>query len=231
MAAIALSELTEIKLDGSGVFDALMRASKVHLEDQWTKGTIRGPEYATVYLGQLESSMQTALAFLQQRHKLGLEAELLQEQIKLAEVQRLQVEAQTKLVIQQEVNAKVEERVLEAQACKLKAEFDFTMKNVEKSAAEVTLLVQRTATEKAQILSLGVDEDSVIGRQKRLYAAQTSGFQRDAEQKAAGLYVDVWKTLRMTDNEWQANPLQGLDDATLGNVMRQLRIGIGIAPG
>lgn len=345
MAAIPLSELTEVKLDGNGVFDALMRASKTHLEDQWTKGAIRGPEYATVYLGQLESSMQTALAFLTQRARIGLEATLLEKQIALAEVelqkagvqltilqeeaqtavvqrglieaqvlkveadvrlseaqlenvtaekglieanitrvtaetlivpkQGAQIEAQTALVIQQKlnaveevkqtiaqtslvtsnktkidaetllvpkqgelldaqlvvaeqqgINAEVEKRVLEGQVCKLAAEFDYTKQNVLKAAGEVTLLAQKTATEKAQIIGLGVDADSVVGRQKALYVAQTTGFARDAEQKAAGLYVDVWKTLRMTDNEWQANATQGLDDATMGGVLSKLRQGI-----
>lgn len=300
MADIPLSELTEIKLDGNGVFDALMRASKAHLEDQFARGAIRGPEYATVYLGQLESSMTTALTFLTQRARIGLEATLLEKQILLAEIEIqkagvqltiLQEEAQTaavqrslieaqvskveadirlseaqlenvavekgliqanigrvtaeteivpkqgKLVDaqvavadQQAINAEVEKRVLEGQVCKLAAEFDYTKQSVLKAAGEVTLLAQKTATEKAQIMSLGVDEDSVIGRQKKLYAAQTTGFARDAEQKAAGLYIDVWKTLRMTDNEWQANQTQGLDDATMGGVLQKLRQGISIGP-
>ena len=307
---IALTELTETTLEGNGVFDALMRASKAHLQDQYAKGAIRGPEYATVYLGQLESSMQTALAFLTQRQRIDLEAQLLQLQIELAGIevikaniavelareevltakvqrtlveaqvtkitaeieliplQKLQVEAQTKLIdanlvnagaeklqieantakitaetinvpkqgllldaqlitaTQQGINAEVENRILEGQVCKLLAEFDVLKQTVLKTTAETELTVQKIATEKAQITGLGVDEDSVIGRQKKLYFAQTTGFQRDAEQKAAGLHVEVWKTLRMTDNEFQANALQGLDDASMGAVMAKLRAGI-----
>lgn len=307
---IALTELTETTLEGNGVFDALMRASKAHLEDQYDKGAIRGPEYATVYLGQLESSMQTALAFLTQRQRIDLEAKLLELQIQLAGIevtkaniavelareqvltakvertlveaqveklhlelelvplQKLQIEAQTKLIDanlvntgaeklqieanttkikaevlnipkqgllldaqlktaeQQVLNSEVENRVLEAQVCKLQAEFDLTKQTVLKTTGETELMAQKVATEKAQIMSMGVDEDSVIGRQKKLYLAQTTGFQRDAEQKAAGLYVEVWKTLRMTDNEWQANTTQGLDDVTFGGVMQRLRAGI-----
>jgi hypothetical protein len=89
-------------------------------------------------------------------------------------------------------------------------------------------MIQKVATEKAQILGLGVDEDSVIGKQKRLYQAQTDGFRRDAEQKAAKLYVDVWSAQRMTDDGKQANAVNGLDDVTMGGVMTKLRQGVGI---
>jgi hypothetical protein len=379
---IKLSDLTEVKLDGAGAFDTLMRAAKIHLEDQYGKGTIRGPEYATVYLGQLESSMQNALAFVTTKQRITLELMLLEKQIALADVEVLkanaqlqilqeqaltavierdlvsaqvdkvraeieltnaqraniiyeqhlleanaakvnaeilnvpkqgaqidaqtiligkqsaqveaetlnvpkqglmidaqtavqtqqklnliaeatnlgkqgtQIDAQTALITsnkaktdaetllvpkqgelldkqvltatQQVINAEVEKRLLEANVCKAQAEFDYTQQNTLKSAAELTLLNQKTATEKAQVLSLGVDSDSVIGRQKGLYAAQTAGFQRDGEQKAASLYIDVWKTLRMTDNEWQANLTQGLDDATMGLVLSKLRAGINV---
>lgn len=267
---VVLEDLTTGALAGTGVFDALMRASKVHLDVEFNADRIRGPEYSTVYLGQLESSMQTAMSFLMQRQKISLEAKLLEVQVRLAEVevlkanaqldlvreqvltagiertlleaqadkvraemeliplQKLQLEAQTALTVQQKLNAVTENTVLIAQECKLRAEFDYTVQNTQKTASEVNLLVQKIATEKAQILSLGVDDDSVIGKQKKLYEAQTVGFKRDAEQKAAGLYIDVWKTLRMTDDAWQANQTQGLDDATMGQVLALLRQGVGV---
>lgn len=226
MSEVTLNQLTEGTLEGKGVFDVLMQTVKVHLEEQFNKGAIRGTEYATVYLGQLESSMQTALAFLAQNQRIGLEATLLEKQIALVEAQTAQANAQIKLIEQQAKNAVVEGRVLEAQECKLKAEYNFTMKNVEKAGSEIQLLVQKTATEKAQIMGLGVDEDSVIGRQKGLYIAQTRGFQRDAEQKVASLFVDVYKTFRMTDSEF---PIPASLDATnLGKVLEVVKAGINV---
>lgn len=314
MAEITLTDLTTGTLEGAGVFDALMRAAKVHLDDQFQDDRIRGPEYATVYLGQLESVMQNALQFLMGREKVSLEAKLLEVQVTLAEVEvlkanvQLEILAEQKLTAiaerrlmeanatkveaeitlipkqaqlldaqvlvaqadivksqaegeliqanvtrvtaetlnvpkqgalldsqkavadQQAINAEVEKRLLEGRVCESQATFDYTMQNVNKAAAETTLLAQKTATEKAQILNLGVDDNSVIGRQKQLYAAQTLGFTRDGEQKAAQIYIDMWKTCRMTDDGWQANATQGLDDVSLGQVMRQLRTGIGIVP-
>jgi hypothetical protein len=307
---ITIADLTASTLAGTGVFDVLMRASKVHLDDQFMSDRIRGPEYSEVYLGQMQSSMRTALEFIALQKRLPLEARLLELQVELAGIelikagvavelareqvltakierqlvetqvdklklemqlvplQKLQIESETKLIEanlvnagaeklqiqantakitaetvnipkqgllldaqlvtaqQQGINAEVENRVLEAQVCKLQAEFDLTKQSVLKAGAETTLLVQKLATEKAQILGLGVDDDSVIGTQKKLYVAQTLGFKRDAEQKAAGLYMEYWKTARMTDDAWQANVVNGLDDATMGRVMAKLRAGV-----
>jgi hypothetical protein len=313
MADIALKDLTESKVDGTGVFDALMRATKAQLDEQFKSGAIRGPEYATVYLGSLESAMQTALSFITARERINLEAQLLEQQVQVAKIAVIKANAEVELMQQQVLNAKqevelskqkiiqiqeeikllpkqgqkldaeiihlnkqnelvdiqkqmtnqqvlnlaadalnipkqgvvlekqalqivqqtenatIEKTVLVAQECKLRAEFDFTAQNTLKAAGELTLLNQKTATERAQILALGVDQDSVVGRQKALYLAQTSGFKRDAEQKAAGLYIDVWKTLRMTDNEFQANATQKLDDANIGAIMTKLISGLNAA--
>lgn len=250
------------------MFDVLMRAGKAHLEDQFSKDRIKGPEYATVYLGQMEAAMQNGLTFLFQREKIGLETRLLELQITLAgiEVQKaniqleileeqkltavverelvqanvakveaetlnvpkqgLLIEAQTALAEQQLLNAVVEKEVLEAQVCKLKAEYNYTMQNVEKSAAETELLVQKTATERAQILGLGVDDDSVIGKQKRLYQAQTEGFSRDAEQKVAKILIDTWSTRRMTDDATIADAINKLDDGSIGRAVAKMLSGV-----
>lgn len=336
---ITLGDLTSGTLEGTGVFDALMRSAKVHLEDQFNQDRIRGTDYATVYLGQLESSMQTALAFLTSRDKLTLEGKLLEQQVLLAQIevlkaniqleilaeqkltavverqvmsanlakiqaetllipkqgllldsqielsaaeiiqkeaenanllkqgelidaqillanndvtksaaeielvnanvakveaetlnvpkQGLLIEAQTALSTQEKANSIIQGTVLVAQECKLRAEFDYTMQNVLKSGAEVTLLNQKLNTEKAQTLALGVDPDSVIGRQKELYLAQRDGFKRDAEQKAASILTATWNTRRMSDDGVVADTVNKLDDATIGRAVTKMLEGVG----
>jgi hypothetical protein len=259
IAPIPVSSLTEATLDGNGVFDVLMRANKAHLESEFAKNRIKGSEYATVYLGSLESVMTTGLQFLLQQQKAALEAQLIQQQILLAqvEVQKAQIElqilqanltkipaeiallqAQAALVGQQKLNAEVEYTVLVAQECKLRAEFDVLMESKLKTAQEVNLLAQKVATERAQIMSLGVDEDSVIGKQKLLYQAQTNGFTRDAEQKAAKLLVDTWNVRRTTDEgtiagqpvDANGNPVgtdNGLGDGNVARAINKLLAGVG----
>ena len=66
------------------------------------------------------------------------------------------LEAQTALVAQQTLNAVKEGDVLDAQRCKLQAEFDLTVSTTLKSAQEITLLTQKVATERAQTTGLGM---------------------------------------------------------------------------
>jgi hypothetical protein len=96
-----------------------------------------------------------------------------------------------------------------------------------KTAQETQLLLWKTNTEKAQTVALGVDDNSVVGKQKLLYAAQTSGFQRDAEQKAAKVMVDSWNVRRTTDEGTTANGTNNLDDASVGRAVDRLLSGVG----
>jgi len=244
---ITVDSLTTAALDGTGVFDVLMRANKAHLEAEFTKNRIKGSEYATVYLGSLESVLSGSLKFLLERDKVALEAEVLVVQLKIAEVQLLKanvellilqqtnllkipaeiakLNAETALIIQQKLNAITEEKVLEATKCKLQAEFDLIKENTLKTAQEKALLLQKVATEKAQVLGLGVDADSVIGKQKSLYAAQTSGFSRDAEQKAAKIIIDAWSVTKTASPT--VPPPPSLDDSSINILMGKLVTGLG----
>lgn len=273
---ISLTDLTEASLKGNGVFDVLMRASKAHLDEEFTRNRIKGAEYAQVYLGSLTQILQTATQFLLEKDQSALQAKLIEAQVKLAEQQALNavIEGQnlvlqaevlrqqalktaaekdniisqkalqdqqilnlkeellltrskTKLTDQQAVNAEVEGRVMESTICKLKAEYDILLEQRLKTIEETGLLAQKKVTEKAQTIGAGVDEDSVVGRQKKLYLAQTNGFQRDAEQKAAKIMVDSWNVRRTTDEGTVADSLNKLDDATVGRAVSKLLSGVG----
>lgn len=291
MTPILVTDLTQTLIDGTGIFDVLMRTNKLHLEEEFGKNRIKGTEYSTVYLGSLESAMRISLEFLLQKQKNFLESQLLEQQIIIAgvEVQKAnaelaimtaslakipveiaQIQAQTELVIQQKLktiaeqallsanllkvpaeirhldsqtaltnqqvintaaqaaNIPIEGTVLVGQKCKLDAEFDLAMATVLKTTAENALLVQKKATEVAQISNSGVDENSVIGRQKALYAAQTSGFSRDAEQKAAKIMIDTW-SVRKTASPDDAgyNDTNRLGDGYIGSVVAKMISGVG----
>ena len=310
MTTIAVTDLTQSTLEGTGVFDVLMRANKAHLEAEFNKNRIKGAEYATVYLGSVTQVMQTALQFLLTKEKTDLEAQLLEKQILLAQKQidkataeltqiaaqtelinqqkanliaeaanipkqglvldaqklqitqqttnliaegqnipkqgllidankaqviqqtenlvstKLQVEAQTLLTNQQKANAVIEGTVLVAQECKLRAEFDLITSNTTKAAQETALLTQKVVTEKAQVTAIGVDDNSVLGKQKILYQAQTDGFKRDAEQKAAKLMVDTWNVRRTTDEGTVADSTNMLNDVAVGRAITKLLAGV-----
>lgn len=213
MTELPISELTTGTLDGTGIYDVLMRTTKVHLDQEYNQNRIRGPEYSQVYLGSMEAAMRVALDFLTQRRKIALEAQLLTEQITL--------------VHQQGLNAVTEGEVLTQQVCKLKAEYDLLILQKERVSAETALLTQKLATEKAQTVELGVDADSVLGRQKALYLAQTTGFTRDAEQKVAKVMVDTWNVRRTTDEGTVADGTNMLSDAIVGRAVNKMLAGVG----
>jgi len=127
----------------------------------------------------------------------------------------------------QTVNVEQELLNLKAQECVLKSQYDLNMMQKLNVTAQTTLVQQKVATEKAQISGAGVEPDSVIGKQKTLYTAQTDGFKRDAEQKAAKLMTDTWNVRRTTDAGTVADSVNGLADTNIGRAITTMLAGIG----
>jgi hypothetical protein len=78
-----IGTLTTVDLDGSGVFDQLMKATKLHLQEEYNAQRITGNEYTTVYLGALTAVLQTATQFLlneQQVNKINADIGLVRQQ-------------------------------------------------------------------------------------------------------------------------------------------------------
>ncbi len=211
MAAIILADLTTGNVDGTGVFDKLMAATEAHLEREYSKSRIKGGEYATVYLGAMQSVMTQSLQFLLQEQKTDLEAQLLQEQLVSENLRQ--------------TNLQTENTVLLAQECKLRAEYDLIMEQKLKTISETALLNQKKVTEQAQVSGVGVDADSVIGKQKVLYTNQANGFKRDAEQKAAKLFADTWNVAQTTTGNIDPAPY-GLSPAQVKTAVDTMLAGV-----
>jgi hypothetical protein len=208
MTAITTAQLTEVDLEGVGVFDKLMKASTVHLDREHKLGRIKGTEYSQVYLGMMQANLAQAVQFLLTREKAGHEADLVQQQV---------------------INAAKEHEVLHATKCKLDAEYDVLLEQKLKVIAETALLGQKKETETAQINGANVVSDSVIGHQTALYAAQTAGFEKDSQQKAAKLMVDAFSVRSTTKpDETEGNPSNNLDDPAIGKVIAKMAEGVGI---
>lgn len=84
MADIALTDLTALTngLEGTGVFDQLMKTVSAHVQEQYEKDRISTTDYATVYLGALQSTLSESIKFLMTEQEAAAKAELIQEQIK-----------------------------------------------------------------------------------------------------------------------------------------------------
>lgn len=231
---ITLDQLTTAKVDGTGVFDTLMTAMTAHLDREYTGQRLKGQEYAQVYLGTVTAMLTNAVAFLLQKDEAAYKAalvaaqlELIQLEIAREELTRGLLEAQTRKVTQETANLVLEGDNLVAQNCLLKAQYDLTMMNKLQTIAQTSLVQQKIATEKAQTTEVGVDANSVIGKQKLLYQAQTDGFARDAEQKALKILVDSWNVRRTTDEGTEANSTNLLYDSTIGRLVTKAVTGVG----
>lgn len=76
--------LTEGSIEGSGVFDTLMRAVKVHLQEEYDNNRISGKEYSTVYVGALSAVLQQSVSYIlanKQAEKLDAEIGFTRQQI------------------------------------------------------------------------------------------------------------------------------------------------------
>lgn len=139
------------------------------------------------------------------------------------------VTAQTAKIEQDTANAVLQGVLLELQQSQLNSQIRLSDAQKTSTDAQSALVIQKTLTEKAQIEAGGVDENSVLGKQKNLYQAQTNGFLRDAEQKAARTMIDTWNARRTTDEGTVADATNRLDDATIGKAVEKLLAGVGIS--
>jgi hypothetical protein len=64
LSAPDLSQLTTVSLNGTGAFDKLMATTKLHLVEEYEQERLSKDEYATVYLGALQSVLAQSVQFL-----------------------------------------------------------------------------------------------------------------------------------------------------------------------
>ena len=96
-----INDLTKGSLTGGGVFDVLMASAELHIQDEYKKNRITGSNYATTYLGIIQTVLQLSTQFVLQqdnswieleklkleKEKLKIELELQQAELKIKETQ------------------------------------------------------------------------------------------------------------------------------------------------
>ena len=188
---IVITDLTEGSLTGNGVFDKLMAAVNAHIDDQYNKNRITGTDYATVYLGSMQSVIQQSVEYI---------------------LQEKQIEAQVDLLVQQKLNAEKEGTLLDAQLEKLDIEVKAIIAKTEdehgivldklnaNSVSTSTETAHHLSTEKLKndVASSELDVDlkqsdiNVKSAQEELYLRQTVGFDDNKKQKAIDKALDIW---------------------------------------
>ena len=240
---IDINDLTEVKLDGTGVWDKLLQNMNLLLDQQFDLNRITGPSYAQTFSSVYQSTLEAAISLLLAKEKLALEITGLQldnqlktQQIAQAVAQTDNIKADTALKEYQyqylypaqleQANKQLE--LLDAQVQVQIKQLDLVAEQVEQAKAQSAYYTQKVVTEKAQVDSSVIGAGSVIGVQIDLMKAQTDGYQRNAEQQAATIFANTWNVRRQTDDGTSANAENLLDDDSIGKVMQQLAKGIDV---
>jgi hypothetical protein len=127
----------------SGFFVELMTSINAYVKGEFNSGRITGTEYATVYLGAMQSAIAQAVQYASQKATSDAQAALLT-------AQKAQVEAETNKVVVEISNATKQGTILDKQALEL--DKDITLKDaqilqinteISKANAETAILVEK----------------------------------------------------------------------------------------
>jgi len=182
MATILNTDLTTVDLDGTGLFDDLMRAVEKRLKTEHTAGRLTGVEYGKVYLGSMSTSMSQAIQFLlgkqaadkqadlisQQITNLGLEATLLQCQIDKCQAEILAINQNTSNAVIQGANLTSTGLQIVQQTAKISADTALSIATELKVDQETILVVQDIAKRTQEVLlttaqTAKVTQDTAVG--------------------------------------------------------------------
>lgn len=220
---ITTNDLTTGEVSGAGVFDVLMTSMTTHLTNEFRKGHLTGSQFTEVLAVGMPAAMAQSIDFLLRRETTNKQNALLDEQLLTAikqteqvglqntkleaetiqvAAQTLQIEAQTLLTNKQLELADKEIEKATKELLLLDQQLLVIALNMDRTQAEIDLLIQKILTEKAQITDSidGVPVAGVIGKQNELYTQQIAGFTRDNEQKVAKVFTDLYSVVRSTDN-------------------------------
>ncbi len=126
---------------------------------------------------------------------------------------------------------------------KVTSDLTVNVANIDKMDGEVLLLGQRTISELAKTcdtlplkdpllvtanpwLNSNANVQGSMAKQDALYAAQTEGFARDAEQKLAKIMVDTWSVRKGADPDGTESATAGLANADVDAVLDIAKAGI-----
>ena len=144
-----VARLTTQSLAGTGVFDILMKTTKLHLMEEYTANRITGEEYTTVYLGALNSVMSASIQFLlnfQQEEKIQSEIALVRQKT-VTELANTDNDIPLGLGFNGDANI---EGLVALQKEKLELEKDLASAQIIQSTRDGALTGQKIVTELAQ---------------------------------------------------------------------------------
>ena len=248
--AIPIEDLTQVILDGTGVFDKFLTLHRLHLTREFEEARIQGKEYSEVYTKTYIAHLEQAIQFLLAKEKQAYELNLLEAQAEKVKADAANANKQLE-ILQWELTNKLpmELALVTAQVDKMKADTDLakeqlklaekelvlkdkelTLKDKEIAIAEkqLELARQKVITETAQTDPSVVKPGSVIDMNNKALQSQIDGVKRDSEQKALQLIIQTWVT-RMNNDAAYINDANMLTDKYIGRAVAKVFEGVNIS--
>ena len=212
---VKVEDFTECLLDGSGVFDVMMKAVSVHLREEFNSNRITGTEYTKAYIASVNACLSTAVQFMFTREQTYWEAVKGQAAAITARVGLQTAKYQTETAKYQTEAAKEQVEQIIAQTALL--------------GQQKLYMMEQTETQRAQTLGTrkdGQPVSGVIGAQVSLYNQQVTSYQRDAEVKATKLFTDAWITQKTMDEGLL--PPSNFANASLDSILSSIKVKNGL---
>ena len=210
VAPLTIDDITSGSVTGTGIFDKLMATVAAQLQSEFQADRITKSDYGQVYVSALNATLAQAIQFLLTKDQAAIQAATLVTQLELLELQKAQLQLQNEKLALEKLQTEQQTLLIASQ--------------VLTDAAQRGLIKQKTITEAAQTQD---GYAGIVGQQKALYAAQTTGFTRDAEQKAAKLALDILATQLSTDDSMTVENTN-MHPAAIGAMVKKLCDGIGV---
>lgn len=218
IAPVTVDDITQGSVTGTGIFDKLMATVAAQLQAEFQADRITKSDYGQVYVSALNNTLGQAIQFLLTKDQAALQAATLAAQYE-------------KIALEKDI-LELQKQQLTLQLAQLEQQTLLIQSQILTDAAQRALINQKLVTEVAQTQDNPTSNTStgysgVVGKQNALYAAQTTGFTRDAEQKAAKLALDILATQLSTDDSMTvANT--NMHPAAIGALVEKLATGIGV---
>lgn len=206
---IQIEDLTTKTVNGSGVFDALMTTISAHLHVEYEKNRITGAEYSKAYTASMGAAMQTAIQFLLGKDQAYWQALMVQSQAQAAQVALitarvglLTAKVQAYLIQFQAITAEANYALTKLKLATEDQQFALLASQTNLADAQLKLVNEQVEAARGQTVDTRTDGSTItgaMGKQKELLDQQITSYKRDAETKAAKMFVDAWITQKTID--------------------------------
>lgn len=221
IARIENSDLTTKSLTGTGTFDVLMAALRVHLQKEFESNRLTGEQYAKVYTALTEGAMAQAVQFLLARDQSYWQAVMAQQQALAAQVALVTSRVQL-------ASAKVELESLKMQANTNKANYALTVlklatENVANDTAQYQLdhLLPEQKNQLLAAITKTTAETAVVNKQGSQLDAQTIGVEKDNATKDYNLTYILPEQKKLVQEQMESARAQTMNTRSDGVTLVQ----------